>query len=153
MNRCQLLFGSLAATTAVALLPVLAGLPLRVLAQDTVRQFPADVKRGMFVVTAPPIVQVDGAPARLSPGARIHGPNNMLVMSGTLVGLTLPVNYQRDGLGQLTRVWILNAAEQDALRVGIAPMVNFIFGSSPVAPKTDDGKTPFDQLPKYQAKP
>ena len=153
MNRCQSRFGLLAVATTIAALLVLAALPLRLSAQDVVRQFPADVKRGLFVVTVPPNVQVDGAPARLSPGARIHGPNNMLVMSGALVGLTLPVNYQRDGLGQLTRVWILTAAEQDAQRVGIEPTVNFTFGSAPAAPKTDDGKTPFDQLPKYQAKP
>ena len=29
------------------------------------------------------------------------------------------------------------------------PVTNFSFGSSGDKPKTDDGKTPFDQLPKY----
>jgi hypothetical protein len=29
------------------------------------------------------------------------------------------------------------------------PVINFTFGSDADKPKTDDGKTPFDQLPKF----
>ena len=59
----------------------------------------------------------------------------------------------RDGQGMVTRVWILNEAERDVVRETLLPSVNFRFGSSPPAPKVDDGKTPYDQLPKYPTKP
>ncbi len=151
MNRC-LPLSRLRLRFGVVLL-LLCGLASLAQAFENLRQFPPGAKRATLLVTAPPNVTINGVDARLSPGARIHGPNNMLVMSAALVGQAVPVNYQLDGLGQLTRVWILNQAEQDAQRANAVPVVNFVFGSSAPAVKTDDGKTPFDQLPKFQAKP
>lgn len=113
------------------------------------RQFPPAAKRGMLVVTAPPEVLINGIAARLSPGARIKGTNNMLVMSGALVGSSVLVNYVRDGQGMIHEVWILNELEALEKRAGMGPLTNFIFGSDALKPKTDDGKTPFDQLPSY----
>jgi len=118
-------------------------------AQSMLRQFPTVAKRGMLVVTTPPEVLLNGAPARLSPGARIKGVNNGLVMSGALVGQSVLVNYVRDGLGQVSEVWILGPEEARAERSGMEVVTNFIFGSDASKVKTDDGKTPFDQLPKY----
>ena len=43
------------------------------------------------MVTQPPNVTLDGQPDRLSPGSRIRGANNMLQMSGALVGQNLLV--------------------------------------------------------------
>lgn len=79
--------------------------------QQAVRPFPAKAQRGAMQITSPPNLLMDGQPERLSPGARIRGPNNMLEMSGALVGHTLLVRYVREPLGLIHEVWVLNAAE------------------------------------------
>lgn len=118
-------------------------------AQTMLRQFPPAAKRGMLVVTAPPAVLINGTSERLSPGARIKGVNNMTVMSGALVGSRMLVNYVRNAQGLIQEVWILSAEEAQEERSGMEVVTNFIFSSDADKPKTDDGKTPFDQLPRY----
>ena len=119
-------------------------------AQTLLRQFPQAAKRGTLAVTTPPAVLINGTSEQLSPGARIKGVNNMLVMSATLVGHSVLVNYVRDAQGLIHEVWILSAQEAQEKRAGMETVTNFIFASDADKPKTDDGKTPFDQLPKYQ---
>lgn len=80
-------------------------------AQPAVRPFPAAALRGALIVTQPPNIQIDGKPERLSPGARIHGANNMLVLSSTVVGQKYLVNFVREPLGLVHEVWILTEAE------------------------------------------
>lgn len=76
------------------------------------RQFPANALRGEILVTDPPELVLNGKqPARLAPGGRIWGDNNMLQLSGTLVDRKLVVNYTFDGWGQISQVWILRADE------------------------------------------
>ncbi|MDO8248444.1 MAG: hypothetical protein Q7T78_01815, partial [Rhodoferax sp.] len=111
-------------------------------AQSMLRQFPPAAKRGTLLVTAPPEILINGASARLSPGARIKGVNNGLLMSGALVGKSVLVNYVRDGQGQISEVWILGPEEARAERSGMEVVTNFIFGSDADKVKTDDGKTP-----------
>ncbi len=118
-------------------------------AQGQVRQFPAAAKRGTLQVTQPPNILINGQPERLSPGARIKSANNLIVLSGSLVGQALLVNYLRDPQGQIHEVWLLNPAEAQQKRAGMEPVTNFVFGSDADKPKTDDGKTPFDQLPRF----
>jgi hypothetical protein len=148
MNRClparKGFFLGLMSLLLVTLAPAPAA------AQELVRQFPAAAKRGTLQVTQPPNILINGVPERLSPGARIKNPNNMIVLSGSLVGQALLVNYLRDPQGQIHEVWLLNAAEAQHKRTGMEAVTNFIFGSDADKPKTDDGKTPFDQLPKFQ---
>jgi hypothetical protein len=124
--------------------------PDPVAAQDLVRQFPAAAKRGTLVVTQPPNILINGQAERLSPGARIKNPNNMIVLSGSLVGQALLANYLRDPQGQIHEVWLLSPAEAQQKRSGMEAVTNFVFGSDADKPKADDGKTPFDQLPKFQ---
>ncbi len=118
-------------------------------AQTQQRQFPVAARRATLQVTQPPEVLINGTPARLSPGARIKGSNNLLVMSASLVGTTVLVNYLRDAQGLIHEVWILSDAEAQEPRAGMEPLTNIVFGSDADKPKTDDGKTPFNQLPKY----
>jgi hypothetical protein len=94
-------------------------------------------------------VLINGQAERLSPGARIKNPDNLLVMSGALVGQRVLVNYLRNAQGELHEVWILSSTEAAEKRAGMEPVINFTFGSDADKPKTDDGKTPFDQLPKF----
>ena len=119
-------------------------------AQDVLRRFPASAKAGTLEVTAPPDILIDGQAARLSPGARIKSADNLLVLSGRLVGQRLPVAYRRDPHGLVHEVWILSTAE--AQRTDMPVISNITFGADADKPKTDDGKTPFDQLPKFPAR-
>jgi hypothetical protein len=75
------------------------------------RSFPANALRGELVVTLPPEVALNGQPARLTPGARIRGGDNLLQMSGAIINQRLLVHYTLDTGGQLRDVWILNPAE------------------------------------------
>jgi len=127
---------------------VLAGMVLLLTtvstAQMAVRLFPANALRGVLEVTEPPMVLINGEPARLSPGARIKGVNNLIVLSGTLVGQRLLVNYVRDGQGMLHDVWILN--EQEAQSNGANTVTPTTFEPEANQPKTDDDKTQVDPL-------
>jgi hypothetical protein len=102
MNRCA--FKVLLGLAVPALLATSV-------AAQTLRPFPATALRGELVVTQPPDVQLNGAPARLSPGSRIRGANNMLQMSASLAGQTLLVHYTREPAGLLHDVWILTPEE------------------------------------------
>lgn len=75
------------------------------------RVFQANALRGELVVTQPPGALLNGKAVRLSPGARIHDPRNMIQLSGSLLGQKLAVNYTLDGAGELREVWILSQAE------------------------------------------
>ena len=80
-------------------------------AAQTSRPFPANALRGELVITQPPEVLLNGQPTRLSPGARIRGSNNMLQMSGALVGQPLLVHYTLEPSGGVHNVWILTPDE------------------------------------------
>lgn len=118
-------------------------------AQGVSRQFPANIKRGVMTVTAPPEVQINGTSMRLSPGVRIRGPNNLLLMSSVLIGQQYAINYVLEQQGLVRDVWILTQAEVDQLPKGWDTTTNFVFSSDADKPKVDDGKTPFNQLPKF----
>ena len=112
--------------------------------QGMQRSAPKDVVTGQLVVTAPPEVTMNGKPDRLSPGARIRDLNNMLVLSGGIVGQQIPVVYRRDGAGLVHEVWILTPAEYKQLGgagsgadgyVRFAELLNLIFAArKPVQP-------------------
>ena len=98
-----------ACTAAVLIaLALAAALPA---AAQTSRPFPANALRGDLLITQPPEVLLNGRPARLSPGARIRDPQNMLQMSGTLVGQRLRVHYTVEPSGGVHNVWILTPDE------------------------------------------
>ena len=75
---------------------------------------PAAAQAGTLQVLQPPEVLLNGQPARLSPGARIHGRDNLLLLSATLTGQQLLVRYTRDNTGLLHQVWVLTEAEARA---------------------------------------
>jgi len=81
-------------------------------AQDLpMRRFPQTALRGVITFGEPPVVLLNDDWVRLSPGARIRGTNNLLVLSGTLVGVKAAVNYTLDNAGQLKDVWLLRNEE------------------------------------------
>lgn len=97
MHRCVI-----AAVAIIAALPAFA----------QQRRFPATALRGEIVVLLPPEITLNGRAARLAPGARIRDAQNMMQLSGVLVGQKLVVNYTRDALGQPLDVWVLTAEER-----------------------------------------
>ena len=149
MNRCSHAHRARCVGLTTLILCTCLGWLTPAIAQEAVRAFPAAARRATFEVTTPPNVLLNGLPERLSPGARIKGPSNLLVLSGNLVGQRVVVNYLRDPQGLVHEVWILNGAEAAQKRAGSEPTINFSFGSDADKPKTDDGKTPFNQLPKF----
>lgn len=149
MNRCLKAPKGLFFGLTALLISGTSLVPPPVSAQEFVRQFPASARRATLEVTTPPDVLLNGQTERLSPGARIKGLNNQLVLSGTLVGRRMLVNYLRDPQGLVHEVWILSEAEARQKRSGMEPVTNFSFGSQADQPKVDDGKTPFNQLPKF----
>ena len=78
---------------------------------DAARPFPAHALRGTLVVLQPPEIALNDKAARLSPGSRIRGENNMLVLSGALVGQKLVVHYTLESHGLVHDVWILTPDE------------------------------------------
>ena len=147
MKRCLYLsFGA----TLLALASLLA---LPALAQTdevpSVRNFPKAALRAVLVVRAPPEISLNGKADRLSPGARIRNLNNNYVLSGNLLGQELLVNYTRDSSGQVHDVWILNPEEAKEKRAGLSAR-NFSFSSEAGGAAQDDGKTPYNQLPRYK---
>jgi hypothetical protein len=153
MNRCS---NPLSALVFVALCAVLVPAaaqdelsPTQNEAEAGGRTFPIGTLRGSFMVVNPPEIQLDGQPERLAPGSRIRSAERMLVMPAAITGQNLLVNYTRDINGMVREVWILTPDEAQAKRASAdRPFFNFwpfVANSGP----RDDGKTPFDQLPKY----
>ena len=94
---------------ALALPAVLSAPPAA--AQLLARPFPPTALRGTLVVVDPPVATINGRAIQLAPGARIRGPENLIVLSAGLVGQPLAVHYTTDDDGNLRDVWILRPDE------------------------------------------
>ncbi|HEY2256173.1 MAG TPA: hypothetical protein VGI11_11085 [Variovorax sp.] len=161
MNRCKAISRILFLTAFAALLAPAAFFVTPAAAQtETIpqtqneaanggRTFPVGTLRGSFMVVNAPQIELDGNAEQLAPGARILSADRMLVMPAAITGQKLLVNYRRDAAGMVHEVWILTPGEADAKRASAdKPLLNFwpfVANSGP----HDDGKTPFNQLPKY----
>ena len=85
-------------------------------AQETIRrEAPKDVTLARMTIVAPPVIELDGKTDRLSPGSRIRDTRNMIVLSASLAGQTIPVVYRRDPAGLVHEAWILTADEYKKL--------------------------------------
>jgi len=143
MIRCHTMRARLALAALLHIpLVILVSWPAGAVAQETVRRdAPRDVVIGKMTVVAPPVIQIDGKPDRLSPGSRIRDVRNMLVLSGSLAGQTVPVVYRREPGGQVHEVWMLTEDEYRRLggknpttAEGVKQFVELlaaIFGSRP----------------------
>jgi hypothetical protein len=78
------------------------------------RTVPADAKLGQIRHLQEMTVEIDGKPARLSPGAQIRDADNRLVTPASLQQKE-QMKYLVDGMGQVHRVWILSPREKATL--------------------------------------
>jgi hypothetical protein len=115
MNRCPRTLARFWLAAGLALAALCISLPTAAPAQGIKREAPKDVLLGQMIVTQPPIITLNGKPDRLSPGSRIRDLNNMLVLSGSVVGKTLPVVYRRDAAGLVHEAWLLTPDEYSKL--------------------------------------
>lgn len=121
MNRCLPLYRRLGLAVLLVLVVCSSLLSLQPAVAQTSLQaqrippIAAKAQAGVLRVTAPPEALLNGQPVRLAPGARIRDRNNLMVVSGALIGQDLPVRYTRDPLGLVHEVWVLTAAEAAAL--------------------------------------
>ena len=118
MNRCapsrtetlrrRVLLAATLATAVAALAPAAADAQVQ-------RRFPVSALRGRIVFTNPPDITLNGDPARMSPGARIHGPDNMTLVTGRVAGdgRRYTVDYRLEGTGLVSEVWLLTDEEAD----------------------------------------
>jgi len=104
MYRC-------AASVFAAAVAVCAAAPAPLQAQGLARNFPPNALRGTLAVQSPDVVSVNGRPVQFAPGVRVRGQNNTLLLTGSLSGSQLVVNYTVDTQGAVNSVWILTATE------------------------------------------
>ncbi len=98
MLRCV----TVAATALGFALPVGAQMP---------RSFPADALRGEMVFVQPPHVTIEGRPALLGAGVRVHGEDNRIVPATHLTGVKALVHYRLEHHGHVRQVWVLQPIE------------------------------------------
>jgi len=79
------------------------------------RNFPSNALRGEIAFVDPPEIRLNGEPARLAPGLRLRGPDNLLLVSGTVIGQRHLVHYTVDTLGLVKDVWLLRREEAQGL--------------------------------------
>src|SRR5215468_4305675 len=98
MNRCVATSRARATLPALAFALAAATTTLFPATADA-RNFPQTALRGVVAFTSPTDATLNTKPIRLAPGARIHGTDNMLVMSGQLIGQRFPANYTLESNG------------------------------------------------------
>ena len=85
-------------------------LSVATLAAAQLRTVPPEAKRGTVSHVQDMLIELDGKPGRLSPGAQIRDTNNRLMLPVALPPKS-DVKYLLDVAGNVHRVWILSAAE------------------------------------------
>ena len=83
-------------------------------ASAQLRTIPKDAVLGDLRHLEAMVVEIDGKPRSLSPGAQIRDPDNRLVIPASLMEKS-KVRYLVDAQGQVHRVWILSEAEKAKL--------------------------------------
>jgi hypothetical protein len=74
------------------------------------RMLPENTIRADMMILDMATASVNGQPMMLAPGVQIRDPFNMVVFP-TQVRATVPVRYQKDITGAISRVWILSQRE------------------------------------------
>ena len=106
------LLNRIAGAAAALGLACALGLPAgAAVAQPRLVPIPPKAQRADITFNGSPDILINGKIARLAPGARIVGRNNMLVLSGSLSGTATAKYLIEDGTGNVIGVWILTDEE------------------------------------------
>ncbi len=79
-------------------------------ASAQLRTIPEDAKRAQMRHVQDVLIELDGAPQRLAPGAQIRDASNRILVPAAVPPGSL-VKYTLDGEGLLRQVWILTPEE------------------------------------------
>jgi len=77
------------------------------------RTIPKEAQLGVIRHLESMVVEIDGKPRELSPGAQIRDPDNRIVLPGALAEKS-QARYLVDGTGKVFRVWILSPREVES---------------------------------------
>ena len=80
------------------------------LASAQLRSIPEDARVGEIRHLQEMLVEIDGTPQQLAPGAQIRDTSNRIIMPTAIPPGTL-VKYLVDAAGQVQKVWILTPEE------------------------------------------
>lgn len=106
MFRCFLALLTLLITHASSAQGLSNPIPLK-------RTFTDVTLRAQLTFLNPPALTLNGQPALLSPGSKIRNQNNLVVLSGTLVGQQFKVHYTLDPItDQIRDIWLLRPEEE-----------------------------------------
>jgi hypothetical protein len=132
MNRCAPFLSALALTLTLAgALVSLA--PASASAQALQRNFPKTALRGKITFGIPPVIALNGQASKMAPAYRIHGLDNLLVMSAQLLNATFAADYTIDRDGQVYEIWLLSAAEVTKLPWPSTPQEAATWSFDPIA--------------------
>ena len=116
---CLALLGGAASTAATAQTVAATGLA---------RTFPANALRGTLNFQDRTTALLNGNAIQVAPGMRLFSPQNALVMTHTVQGKPLKVNYVTEAsMGMLLTAWILTPAEAALPRKGSDTETNVRF--------------------------
>ncbi|RYG06322.1 MAG: hypothetical protein EON92_20110, partial [Burkholderiales bacterium] len=110
--------------------------------KPVVRKFPKTAERGYLQMLDNMRLVLNDKPGRLSPGARINGPDNQLLFPSRLIDKTVDVKYIRETGGMVKQVWVLNTEEAKEPRGDswLGAIGNW-FADTP----TDKNKIPYEE--------
>ena len=78
------------------------------------RSIPPAAQPGTLRHVSDLLIELNGQPARLSPGAQIRDADNRTVLPASITE-SIQVRYLVDGMGNVHRAWILSPQEKAAL--------------------------------------
>ena len=79
------------------------------------RTIPKEAKLGEIRHLESMVVEIDGKPQNLAPGAQIRDADNRIVVPASLAAEKSHARYLVDGAGMVVRVWILSPHEKAEL--------------------------------------
>ncbi|MDO9402872.1 MAG: hypothetical protein Q7T87_02450 [Polaromonas sp.] len=119
-------------------------------AAPPVRNLPKNAKRADLVVLDMTRITLDGKPARLSPGSRIRGPENQLLLTNVVLNQKLDVKYLRESGGLINQVWVLNSTEaKEDRHDSLFDKVKALFTENAEDTVETYPQIPYNQLPQY----
>jgi hypothetical protein len=113
MHRCaaRATNGATRRFVLTALATASLGVALPAHSQALMRRYSRNTLRGEMAFGAFPEILLNGQPARLAPGSRIHDQVNAIPMPGALLNQKFIVNFTLNSMGMVQEVWILRPDE------------------------------------------